>query len=108
MRIYKFLIVLLSLTMLSLNGHCQCKKFSAEAKVVHTSVDNDRGSIEIEVKGISKDQLTLNLFGPRRKNRVGLSDFLVSDLEKGHYLIVVSAKDERNEICPVSINVTIN
>ena len=91
-----------------LPGYGQCKKFSAEAKVIHTTNDDTNGAIEIEIRSISPNDLTVNLFGPRRKNRLGLSEFVIRDLEKGDYLLVVSPKKEGDNVCPVSINVTIN
>jgi hypothetical protein len=96
------------LTFLVIPSHSQCKKFDAEANVSHTTDGNNNGSIELKIEGISTRELTVNLFGPKRQNRLGLSEFLINDLERGHYLVVISARDEDASICPVSINVNIN
>lgn len=79
-----------------------------KTKITHTTNGQGNGVVELDVTGNSGKELSINLFGPRRNNRLGLSDFVIKDLEKGKYLIVVSPKEEGSDICPVSINVTIN
>lgn len=101
-------VIFFLLLFMSLPSHGQCRKFSAEAKVIHTTNGSDNGAIEVEIRGMSTKELTINLFGPRRKNRLGLSEFVINDLGKGNYLLVVAPKDEGDNICPISINVTIN
>jgi hypothetical protein len=101
-------IIFFLVTLFCSPGFGQCKKFSAETKVIHTTNEGANGAIEIEIRGISTDELSVNLFGPKRKNRLGLSELVINGLEKGDYLLVLSPKKEGDNICPVSINVTIN
>ena len=90
-------------------AYCQCKSIRAEAKVSNTSGGADNGVITLELDGgLNKNDFTISLFAPDKKNRLQVSEFVFDNLKKGKYLVVVSAKHERDNFCPKSINVTIN
>jgi hypothetical protein len=108
-RLKILLVTPLLIGIFTLSSHAHCKSFKVEAKVTDTVGGGSNGSVELDIPDMSRIKgLSINLFGPKKKNRLGLSDPIISGLEKGKYLVVVSSNEEGNNFCPVSINVTIN
>jgi len=101
-------IILLFFVFASVKGFGQCKKMAVDSNITHTSAGQNNGAIELDIKGNGGEQVSINLFGPRRNNRLDLEELTIKDLEKGNYIIVVSGRKEGSDLCPVAINVTIN
>lgn len=110
MRTFKALIITIFFIWISAQAaYCQCKSIKVEAKVSNTSGGVDNGVITLELNGgMDKNDFTISLFAPDKKNHLEVSEFVFNNLGKGKYLVVVSSKRERDNFCPKSINVTIN
>lgn len=101
-------ITLFLLAFVCVKGFGQCNEIQVKTKVTNTTEGQSNGTIELEVSGNAGHDVSINLFGPRRNNRLDISGSIITDLEKGKYIVVVSGRKEGNNLCPVAINVIIN
>jgi hypothetical protein len=108
MRSLNVFVIIAFLAFLPGKSFGQCRDINVKSKITHTTNGLNNGSVELEINGNSGQELSINLFGPQKNNRLDLSESIITNLEKGNYIIVVSGRKEGNNLCPVAINVTIN